>query len=130
MNEDFHQVVLEFMEEYPMTVEYVQQSDSSYDPSTGDVNFTATVLELRGIVLDLTLQSNGLGLRPGTLIEAGDRQLFVYPPNKNDPDADPLVVDIANDRVRIEGIEYKIVTFKEYNPTGNDTIVFDFYIRR
>lgn len=127
---DFDDVVVEFMRDYPMLATYVQAASSTYNPATGSVSSTPVETEVDAILLDLTLSSNGLSLRHGTTVIAGDKQLVVRPPNKKDPLAPALVINTATDRVIVNGITYKVVTFKEINPTGNDPILFDLYIRR
>lgn len=128
--DDFDRVVMEFMRDFPVTATYVSQTDGAYNPTTGTVSSTTTETEVEAILLDLTLSSNGLSTRHGTAVIAGDKQLIVRPPNKTDPDADPLVINTATDRVIVAGHAYKVVTFKEINPTGNDPIAFDLYLRR
>lgn len=128
--DDFHKVVLEFMREYSLIATYVSQTDGAYDPSTGAVSSTKTEIEVEAILLDLTLSSNGLSTRHGQTIVAGDKQLVVRPPNQTDPLASPLVINTATDRVIVNGQDYKVVTFKEINPTGTEPILFDLYLRR
>lgn len=126
---DFDIAVMEFMQENPLTAMYIK-AVGEYDPTTGEVVETVTEIPVEAILMDLTLQSNGLSTKFGTLIVAGDKELYVRPPNKTNPLNAPLVVDSANDRVRVNGFEYKVVTSKEVNPTGVDPILFDLYIRR
>jgi len=128
---DFDTVVMEMMQEFPMEAIYIKQSEGSYNPATGTVS-PSTTLEtpVQALLFDLTLQSNGFSVKFGTLIEAGDKNLLVRPPNKTDPLAPALVVNPATDRVVVAGVTYKIVTFKEVNPTGTDPVLFDLYIRR
>lgn len=130
INADFDAVVMEFMEDYPMTATYRTQVDGAYDPATGTTSFTTVDTEVEAILLDLTLSSNGLSTRHGTMVVAGDKQLIVRPPEKTDPLATPIVINTATDRVIVFGQDYKVVTYKEINPTGNDVILFDLYLRR
>lgn len=132
---DFDSTVLEFMREYPLVVEYKKYT-SVYNPSTGGVDAaTVVTTEVNALLLDLTLNSNGLSTRFGTMVVAGDKQLFIQPPQKassnfGNPTPEELTVDPATDRVVVNGQEYKIVTFKEINPTGTNPILYDLYIRR
>lgn len=130
INSDFDAVVMEFMRDFPMVATYVSQTDGVYDPATGTTPQTRTETEVEAILLDLTLSSNGLSTRHGTTVIAGDKQLVVRPPNKTDPLAPPLVINTASDRVIVFGQDYKVVTYKEINPTGNDVILYDLYLRR
>lgn len=127
---DFDDVVMMFMDDFPMIATYVSQTDGVYDPITGTVSSTSKTTDVQAILLDLTLSSNGLSTRHGTVVVAGDKQLIVRPPNKTDIDAPALVINTATDRVIVNGQDYKVVTYKEINPTGNNPIAFDLYLRR
>lgn len=128
--EDFDHTVLEFIREYGFIAQYVKRIDGGYNPATAAPTSTVVQIPVEAIMMDLTLSSNGLSTRFGTLVIAGDKQLLVRPPNKTNPIAPSLPIDTATDRVYVNGIEYKVVTFKEINPTGTDPILFDLYIRR
>lgn len=130
MLDDFHQVVLDFMLDYGTTATYIQEVLGVYDPATGTASGTSVQTEVQAILQDLTLSSNGLSLRFGTLVVAGDKQLLVRPPERTVPDADPLVINPASDRVTVGGHTYKVVTFKEVNPTGDEVVLIDLYLRR
>jgi len=123
--DEFDEAVLGIMEDFPtVMVDYVQYTDGAYNPATGSVSHTETITKAESILLDLTLSSNGYSTRFGTLVQAGDKQLLVRPPSKF------FKVNPATDKVRVSGVEYKVVTFKEVNPTGASPYLFDLYIRR
>lgn len=128
--EDFDHTVLEFIREDGFVAQYKKMS-GTYNPATASLTSSASeTIEVNAILLDLTLQSNGQSTRFGTLVINGDKQLLVQPPNKANPLAPALEINTATDRVVVNGVEYKIVTFKELNPTGTDPIYYDLYIRR
>lgn len=127
---DFDIVVRDMMAEFPTQGVYIQEVSGTYDPSTGEVTSTTLETPVEVLVFDLTLQSNGYSVKFGTLVEAGDKNILVRPPNKTDPAAPPLVLNPGYDRVRVAGITYKVLTAKEVNPTGSDTILYDLYVRR
>lgn len=128
--DDFDATVLEFMNDFGFNATYLQSSEGTYDPSRGENVVTTTEIPIRAILLDRTLQSNGIGTQPGSLIQAGDKQLFIQPTQKVDIDATPLVVNPSSDRVRVGADTYKIVTYKEINTTAADQILIELYIRR
>lgn len=128
--DDFDQAVLEFIKESGFIAYYVRQADGEYDPATGTVPVTTSQRPVQAILMDLTLNSNGLSTRFGTLVVSGDKQLLVRPPHKTYPTDPKLAINTATDRVLVNGLEYKIVTFKEINPTGADPVLYDLYIRR
>jgi hypothetical protein len=128
---DFDNVVLEFMREYPTTVNFTRVVDSSYDPATGQVTTSSTPWTLNAILVDLQTMKDGVSTRFGTVFVAGDKEVFIQPPQKADPSAVPLTtIDPSTDKIVVNGITYNIVSWREVNPTGTDPILFDLYIRR
>jgi hypothetical protein len=121
-------VVSEMMAEFGFFATYVQRVNGGYDTATGENTIIATEIPIRAILMDLTLRANGLGDIPGTLIQEGDKELYVQPPNKNIYQA--ITVNPASDVVKINGTEYKIVTMKEINTTGSDATLYCLYIRK
>jgi hypothetical protein len=130
MFEDFDHTVLHFMNEWGSDFQYIRSVDGEYNPATGSTSSTEKKFLVRGIMMDMTLQSNGLGTRYGTQILAGDKQFFMQPPNKATDGAPALVVNPTTDRIKLGNVLYSIVTFKEVNPTGADPIVFELVLRR
>lgn len=129
--DDFDIAVLEIMREFPTVMaDYVQYTGGTYNPATGTITQSETVTSVQSILLDLTLSSNGLSTKFGTLVMAGDKNLLVRPPHKANPELPILQINTATDKVRVNGITYNVVTFKEVNPTGADPYLYDLYIRR
>jgi hypothetical protein len=126
---DFDCAVLEFMRDYSSVAQYISISEGTYNPSTGSTSPTSTTIPVDAILMDLTLKSNGLSVKYDTLVQAGDKEAYVRPP-QTDVVPTNLVVNPASDRIVIAGVEYKIVTFKELNPTGTAPILFSLYLRR
>lgn len=129
--EDFDNTVVAIFSEFPsFTATYKQQVDGAYNPATGTVSQTVNSIAVEAVLMDLTLQSNGLSTKFGTLVIHGDKELFVRPPHKAGTIGSPMAINPATDKVVVAGHEYKIVTFKEINPSGTDPILYDLYIRR
>jgi hypothetical protein len=127
----FDECVLGIFREFPILIaQYKTYTDGPYNPDTGSVSQTVTSTDVEAIMMDLTLQSNGLSTKFGTLVIAGDKELFVRPRHKTNPTKPIMAINPATDRVVVNGITYKIVTFKEINPTGADPILYDLYLRR
>lgn len=127
---EFDPMVMEFFSEYGVAGQYVKTS-VTFDANTGEASDTSTSQDVQCIVLDLDLQSNGLGVKPGTTIEAGDKQIFIRPPNKVDSGVSNFSVDPATDKIVVGSDEYHIITFKQANPTmGADPTLFIFYVRK
>lgn len=126
MFEDFHLTVLELMHEFGTTGIYVKVKPGTYDPNTGTNTAVTVEAAVQLIVMDLTLQSNGYSVKYGTLIQAGDKEIYIRPTDQ----MKLLGIDPASDSVRVGSVTYKIVSFKEVNPTGTDPIVYSLYVRR
>lgn len=125
---EFDQVVLDFMQDDPMTAYYIQ-STYVFNPATGENVATDKETAVSAIMLDLTLNSNGLSQKFGTSIIAGDKELYIRPPDRYDPALTPMVVNTTSDRVRVGNITYKVANMKEANPRGV-SILYSLHIRR
>lgn len=128
--DDFDELVLSFMCEYGVIATYIQIPEGVYDTATGENVVTPVEIPVEALQLDLPLTRNGASTQNGTLIQDGDKQFFVRPPNKTDCNAAPLVVNPAADKLRIGSVEWNIITFKEINTTGNNQILIELYVRR
>jgi hypothetical protein len=126
---DFDGSVAEFMQEFGFIATYMQPT-STYDPTTGTNTVTYTEIPVQAIQVDLNLRSNGMSVGNGTLIQDGDKQLYIRPPNKTDTSASALTVNSAADKVKINGVLWRILTFKEITPDATDQILIELYIRR
>jgi len=125
---DFDAAALELVSEMGTTGTYISVSKGSYDPETGTVVPASTPQTVKLAVLDLTLQSNGLSLKYGTEVLAGDKEVYMIPPQKTGGAA--ISVNPGADKVVVGGVTYTVVTFKEVNPTMTDPVVFFLYVRR
>lgn len=125
MFEDFDLAVLELMNEFGTTGQYVRVRTGDYNPATGTAQTTTIEATVQLIVMDLTLQSNGNSVKYGTKIEAGDKEIYIRPTEQ----MKLLGIDPATDSVRVGDVTYKVVTHKEVNPTGNHPIVYSLYVR-
>ena len=91
-----------------------QAVQGAYDPATGSVTQTVTDVSRNGAVFDY-----GAKLVDGTLIQQGDKQLYM----------EPGVIPSVQHRVVIGGVEYGIVTIKEINPAGVP-ILYELQLRK
>jgi hypothetical protein len=126
---DFDGAIADFMQELGFQAIYMQAT-SIYDPATGTNNVSYTEIPVQAIQVDLNLRSNGMSVGNGTLIQDGDKQLYIRPPNKTDPLALFLTVNPAADKVKINDTIWRILTFKEINPDASNQVLIELYIRR
>ena len=129
----FDKVVDKYMSRYgfDIQIEYLTPA-SDYDTESGTIIEVKELVNARAMLFDMTLQSNGTGNFRSTLIEAGDKQLFIKPITKNTEYQDVLLETItpARDRIVIGGDKYKVVTFKEINPSTSNSCLWELYIRK
>lgn len=126
----FAKVVSKEMQRYGFDLEIIR-STNTYNPATSSATIQETSYPCRGIIFDLTLQSNGDQTKPNTLIEMGDKQLFIQPPKDDgwyqENEAEAIYPN--KDKIKINGKLYKIVTFKQVNPSLSESVLWECYIR-
>lgn len=129
----FDKVVDKYMSRYgfDIQIEYLSP-ESDYDTESGTIIEVKELINARAMMFDMTLQSNGTGNFRSTLIEAGDKQLFIKPITKNSEYQDVTLETLtpARDRIVIGGDKYKVVTFKEVNPSTSNSCLWELYIRK
>lgn len=125
--DDFAATAFELVAALGSEATYTSVAQGEYDPATG-VSIVETTQTVKAVLLDLTLQSNGLSLKYGTEILAGDKEAYVIPPQRHG--GSPISVTPMADKLTMAGVEYTVVTFKEVNPTGADPYVYFIYLRR
>lgn len=96
----------------------------------GEITRTSTDYTVELAINDYPQANSGDKSRFGTLIEASDKEVFIRPINKTDPEATQPIIHANRDLVIINGIEWKILALKEINPSGVNTILFDMHLRR
>ena len=127
---DFMGMIMEFMNDDPVILQYVKSQAPVYDVTTSTNTTTKVSYPTNGILLDFTHTNNGLSSKFGTEIVAGDKELYMLPPNKYDPMQLPIVIDTTQDQVVIGNLTYKCMVMKEVNPTGSNPILYNFLLRR
>jgi len=133
---DFIGMVNDMMDDFgSQGVLITQLSTGDYNPATGTNVVTNSEIPITCILMDLTLQSNGAGTKDKTLIQDGDKVLYVRPSTELLPILMPngiLEVDSADDKVIVGGFTYDIVTTKIIDPTASNTtpLLFELYLRR
>lgn len=122
------QAARELISEFGGVGTYTSTTEGSYNVSTASVTRVELAQQTPMVLVDLTLQSNGMSTKYGTQVLAGDREAYVIPPHKSGGQAVPITPN--SDRVTFGGITYTVVTFKDANPSGGDSWVWYLYLRR
>jgi len=128
--DDFDRMILDFMRDDPLTATYIQYGTPVYDTTTGESTTPETLTSVQCIILDFDRMSNGLSSKFGTEILQGDKDFYMYPTNKADPLATPIVPNPTSDRITVGGITYKIVNMKEANPQASAPLLYNLMLRR
>jgi hypothetical protein len=124
--DSFNRVVQNMMARFagPAVLSIAAPGDGEYNVETSEyVPAPPTSWPVRAMVFDYTLQSNGTQTQPGTLIQVGDKQVFVAPPPgmpRVRPERDSLIV---GDK------KFKIITYKELNPTQSYNVLIELFVR-
>jgi hypothetical protein len=121
--DSFNRVVFNMMARYGGMSTATVVGEGVYNDDTREFEATATVYDIQTMVFDYTLQSNGDQTQKNTLIQAGDKQVFVRPL------ADMPRLQPGKDTVQLGGKSYRIVTYKELNPSGLDNCLIELYVR-
>lgn len=128
--QDFMRMILDFMNDDPMTATYYQYA-IVYNPATSEnEELLVSQTLVHAILLDFDRTSNGFSTKFGTLIEAGDKELYMLPTQKEDPLATPIIPNPAADRITVAGITYKVVIVKSADPTGSNPLLYNIMLRR
>lgn len=129
MDMDIYRAMVDLMYEVGANVTYTHRSDGEYDPATGTMTETETVFTVRGIMMDMPLNRNGMQIKDGTLIQDGDKVLYLVPP-ADMLGPNPTLENTATDFVLAGGVRWRVYNVKTLNPDGTGVIVYEFYLRR
>lgn len=102
----------------------IPDGEPAYNPDTSTVISTETYYPVRVIVFDYIKKTDGTGTVYGsTLIETGDKQVFVQ------PTPDLPVPKARTGRVIFKGVSYNIITVKAIDPSGTNVLLYELFMR-
>ncbi len=128
---DFSRAIYEFFQDDPATGYYIREvGEGTYDPNTSLYTADLEEIPVRVILQDLTYTANGVSTKYGTLIQMGDKDCYILPPNKECCLNDPINLDPTKDRLRVGNITYKIAVVKSADPTGSNALVYNILLKR
>ena len=120
-NNDFHETVAFFMTECGADAEITVSGEQVY--VDGEYITTDTTIPVRVIPLDYIKKSDGLGVKDGTQIQTGDKQVFIQ------PKASLQDIDTAKTILKMDNKTWKFIAVKNLNTTLNDSVLFEVYVR-
>lgn len=126
---DFDATVLELVTEFGGPAIYTKTTLGPYNPATGLSTPTVFNIPITLAIFDLNRPNNGVGTKLGSEIQQGDKEVYIVPPAKQGQ-TDIMPIDTVNDNILLNGLTYSIVTAKEINPSGTDTLMYVLYLRR
>lgn len=114
--------VLNMITRYGGTSVLTVSSPGTYDVSTSSVIEINTDYTVKMIAFDYFQKVSGMNTEINTLIRNGDKQVFMLP--EANPRPTPAV-----DSLVYNGIRHSIVSVKDLNPSGSQSILYELYIR-
>jgi len=100
----------------------------TYDPNASDYVSNDYSYPVRVVLLDFTNKKDGLGEIRDTLVQEGDKRCLIQPPEKaGNPQQAPIQPN--KDKIQIGNAIYKIITYKDLNPSGTNSVLYEMYIR-
>jgi hypothetical protein len=118
----------ELIQEFGTIGTYIKVTPGAYNPATATAGQTTASQPVNCVLLDYTLKRDGVAAKAGTDIIHADKQAYVIPPQKTGGTA--VTPDPLNDKLEVGGVKFSIVGVQEINPTGEDPILYTFYLRR
>lgn len=119
------------MKDFGSIMVYSHKVSESFDDTTNKTIPVFQDIEVEAIKMELVRPPEGSqGSKLGTLIQAGDQMLYVRPTEKSDIFADAMTVNPTSDRIKINGILWKIISCKSYDPSASDCVLYELYIRK
>lgn len=105
----------DLLTEFGQTVTRRSYTAGTYNPATGTATTTTADTSRIGAIFDFP---PGKTAERGTLIQAGDKQLYL----------DPSAAVALQDHFIVSGVEYVIVSVGEVNPAGT-RVLYDLHLR-
>lgn len=95
----------------------------------GEVTLTPITYDVNIAIFDYPQSMAGDKSNFGTLVLEGDKQCYMQPVNKADNNYGSPTIKANRDLITIGSVEWKILTLKEINPSGANTIVYELHLR-
>lgn len=127
----FDRVVADMMRKFGGKANIKVAVSEEYDVDTSENVVVYRNIPVQAIFADFLDKTSGLGTQGNTLIQSGDKQVYVRPPQKS-PEGYPLPELKPNkDVFELAGKTYKIVFMKQHNPsmTSEGCVLYELYIR-
>lgn len=131
MIEMFDEVVYNMMQEFGTYAFLSVTTKEEYDPEISENIVIKVDYKVKVCVFDYLDKRSGVGTESNSLIQTGDKQVFIQPPHKTVTGV-PLPHILPNrDLLKIGDKIYKIVAIKEYNPSMSrqGCVLYEAFVR-
>lgn len=125
--DSFKRVVHNMLSRYGGTATVVVSTQGTYDVNASQYTTVQTSYPVMAVAFDLVLKNNGSKDMTDTLIQEGDKQIFIQPISNSNPLPE---LNPATDVVTMGGKSWKIVTIKDLNPTLADSVLLELFVRK
>lgn len=113
----------ELLAEFGQEIILYASMPGGYNPATGQSSATDAGYYGRGAAFDFNFRDSGQTFGAGTLIQAGDRQLYLSPVGVPAPKPGDLV-DLA------DGSRWNVAAVKTTDPSSAEPVIFECLLRR
>lgn len=115
--------VLNMMRQFGGMATLVVDGEAEYNYETSKVEKTTQEYQVRVIAQDYIQKTSGIATQAGGLVQTGDKQFFIVP-DETVPAPRPGV-----DSIIFGGRKWTALTFKDYNPSGSKSYLYEVYAR-
>lgn len=131
MIDAFDSVVNDMMQEFGTTAYVAVVTQEAYDPQTSENTVVTTNYKVKAIFFDYIDKSAGAKTEKNTLVQTGDKQVFIQPPHKMDAGVPLPHLQAGKDRLKVADKLYNIVAVKQHNTTltKNGCVLYELYVR-
>lgn len=131
MIDAFDEVVHNMMREFGTTAYVVVVVKEEYNPDTSENVVTTQNYKVKAMFFDYLDKNAGIGTERNTLVQTGDKQVFIQPPHKTEAGIPLPHLEPNKDKLKVGDRLYKIVAVKEYNPSINRSgcVLYEMYVR-
>lgn len=119
------------MRQFGTTAQIRIAISEQYEPETSENIVEYHDYPVNAMFFDYLKKNEGLGTDGKTLIQSGDKQVFVQPPQKSDAGIALPTISPNKTFLVLGDKTYKVITVKQHNPsmTNNGCVLIEMYVR-
>lgn len=102
---------------------FVDSGDATYDPATSSTTESVREYRVKLVAQDYIQKGSGIATQAGGLIQTGDKQFFIL--SDGVPKLRPEV-----DYIMFDGVKWGVKVFKDHNPSGTKSYMYEVFGRR